>query len=428
MNDLTENLFGHAGVLRGGLALMLAGWAGYQLRALPARLWHWLRTFTTRVVHIRENHPDYDAWLALLTEHAIRRDGPRSLEMRARWDEDGRRITLPTLAAGADEFWARVQGTWCHVTVRREEGGAKTNLSLRFLMTVELLWCSRATLASIVDRVARRAAAADDRQPVDLYQRHQGTTTVKIPRRDPRTLCLPPAFFDSIHARLAEFCAAREEHERAGIPWRFGLLLSGPPGTGKTSLTHALASRLGLRIAVIMLADLQSDQELVDAFRSVGHQTIVLIEDVDCAFRQRGGGESDGAGGGAAGGSGGISFSGLLNCIDGVLAGHNGRILVMSTNHPERLDPALIRPGRIDLHIQMLPMTRQDASDYVDRIFPHVAARHDAVNEIMSTPNPTPAALINRLMREKWHKPAARSTTPVSPDTQLVDELASARR
>ncbi|KAK6004370.1 hypothetical protein QM012_008232 [Aureobasidium pullulans] len=46
-----------------------------------------------------------------------------------------------------------------------------------------------------------------------------------------------------------------------------------------------------------------------------------------------------------------ISLSGLLNVIDGV-ATHEGRILIMTTNHPEKLDPALVRAGRVDMHIR----------------------------------------------------------------------------
>jgi chaperone BCS1 len=48
------------------------------------------------------------------------------------------------------------------------------------------------------------------------------------------------------------------------------------------------------------------------------------------------------------GNSGGITFSGLLNALDGVAA-QEGKVLVMTTNHVERLDPALVRPGRIDI-------------------------------------------------------------------------------
>jgi len=81
-----------------------------------------------------------------------------------------------------------------------------------------------------------------------------------------------------------------------------------------------------------------SAQEL--ALSNVPQQTIVLLEDIDAAFVQRRAGDQTRGGG--------VSFSGLLNAIDGVGSGEQ-RVVFMTTNFIERLDPALIRPGRVDM-------------------------------------------------------------------------------
>ena len=210
-----------------------------------------------------------------------------------------------------------------------------------------------------------------------------------LPKRDPTTLCLPSGFFDELLGRAAEFLNSREDGEAVGAPWRLGVLLHGEPGAGKTSIAHALASTLNRRLTVVSLTHLDSDDDLASAFDGVREDSIVPIEDVDCAFHERQSVDADG-----------FTFSGFLTCIDGVIAPQNGRILIMSTNRIDRLDPALIRPGRVDVNLEVPLLKRQAATDYAARHFPHVANRHELVDEVPVFERPTSAMLINRLMQQ----------------------------
>jgi chaperone BCS1 len=150
---------------------------------------------------------------------------------------------------------------------------------------------------------------------------------------------------------------------KPGIPYRRGYLFSGPPGTGKTSLTAALAGVFGLDIYVLTLLDpYLNEEQLVRLFSSVPSRCIVLLEDIDAAGLKRNDElkrkklqgeeipEEKVSPGQRKPPSINISLSGLLNAIDGV-ASSEGRILVMTTNKPKELDAALIRPGRVDMHI-----------------------------------------------------------------------------
>lgn len=128
-----------------------------------------------------------------------------------------------------------------------------------------------------------------------------------------------------------------------GIPYRRGYMLHGPPGSGKTSFIQALAGELGYNICLLNLAERGlTDDKLNHLLGLVPDRSILLLEDVDSAFNRRVQSSEDGF-------KSSVTFSGLLNALDGV-ASSEERIIFMTTNHFDRLDPALIRPGRVDLN------------------------------------------------------------------------------
>jgi mitochondrial chaperone BCS1 len=163
--------------------------------------------------------------------------------------------------------------------------------------------------------------------------------------------------------------ATRRWYANRGIPYRRGYMFHGPPGTGKSSLAFAVAGLFKLKIYMINLnSNTITEDGLAALFQSLPRKCIVLLEDVDAAGMtasrrseiekgtcsnindlgkcvkdelKRAKEEDKKAR---------ISLSGLLNVIDGVAA-QEGRILVMTTNHLDHLDSALIRPGRVDFSI-----------------------------------------------------------------------------
>jgi len=142
-----------------------------------------------------------------------------------------------------------------------------------------------------------------------------------------------------------------------GIPYRRGYLFHGPPGTGKSSLCHVLASVIEQPIYVLNLsASSMGDAEFLERMSEIPPRSIVLIEDVDAAFVQREASSEEGAKKAT------VSFSALLNAIDGVGASE-GRLLCITTNHIDRLDKALIRPGRVDKRFAFDNATKGQAKD-----------------------------------------------------------------
>ncbi|KZL67550.1 mitochondrial chaperone BCS1 [Colletotrichum tofieldiae] len=150
---------------------------------------------------------------------------------------------------------------------------------------------------------------------------------------------------------------ARSWYASRGLPYRRGYLLFGRPGTGKSSLSMSVAGCFGLDIYVLSLAAM-SDGLLSALFRELPQRCVVLLEDVDAVgttqsrvsdtddFDSRSDDSQR-----SLKPKGTVSLSGLLNVLDGV-ASQEGRVLIMTTNHIEHLDEALIRSGRVDKKIE----------------------------------------------------------------------------
>ncbi len=158
-------------------------------------------------------------------------------------------------------------------------------------------------------------------------------------------------------------------YKRMGVPYRRGYLFYGVPGTGKTTLVRKMAAAHKLDVCMVSLSNnIGVENYLQRLFASAPHHSILLIEDIDVAFPR---GEDDDLVGnrdekkgdaasitvdfmgislGGAKTTKKLSMSELFNAIDGIAA-QTGCILVMTTNHIEHLDPALIRSGRIDVKI-----------------------------------------------------------------------------
>ncbi|XP_074267487.1 AAA-ATPase At3g50940-like [Silene latifolia] len=238
-------------------------------------------------------------------------------------------------------------------------------------------------------------------------------------------LALDPDLKKGIISDLDKFIKRKEFYNRVGRAWKRGYLLYGPPGTGKSSLVAAMANYLRFDIYDLQLGGVHDDATLRKLMLSTQNKSIVVIEDIDCALglsRQYSSWDYDGfdnddfdqhehenrsiirANDTVEANSKELSLSGLLNFIDGLWSScGDERIIIFTTNQKERLDPALLRPGRMDMHIHMSYLTmggfRILVNNYLGVTGEHALFKE--IEQLLELANATPAEVAEELIRSE---------------------------
>ncbi|XP_062202827.1 AAA-ATPase ASD, mitochondrial-like [Phragmites australis] len=183
------------------------------------------------------------------------------------------------------------------------------------------------------------------------------------------TLAMDPVEKEAIIDDLSAFQEAKDYYAKVGKAWKRGYLLYGPPGTGKSTMIAAMANFLDYDVYDLELTAVKNNTELRKLFIETTGKSIIVIEDIDCSVDLTGK-RKDKKAVKKSDGEGEdkpklpmepekdevtkMTLSGLLNFIDGLWSACGGeRIVIFTTNHKDKLDPALIRRGRMDKHIEM---------------------------------------------------------------------------
>jgi chaperone BCS1 len=178
---------------------------------------------------------------------------------------------------------------------------------------------------------------------------------------------------EEIKKDLIKFSKGKDYYAKIGKAWKRGYLLYGPPGTGKSSMIAAMANLLDYDVYDLELTTIKDNSELRKLLIETKGKSIIVIEDIDCSLdltgqrkkrKEKDDDEADKekdpiskmkreeeeeSGSGSK-----VTLSGLLNVIDGIWSACGGeRIIIFTTNYVDKLDPALIRRGRMDKHIEM---------------------------------------------------------------------------
>ncbi|KAL5722486.1 hypothetical protein ACHQM5_006002 [Ranunculus cassubicifolius] len=234
-----------------------------------------------------------------------------------------------------------------------------------------------------------------------------------------RTLAMDEDKKKDIINDLTMFSKAKEYYEEIGKAWKRGYLLYGPPGTGKSTMIAAIANFMDYDVYDLELTAVKNNTELRKLLIESSNKSVIVIEDIDCSLdltaerkkieeekeekngknnsvvkkakeKKKSNNKEDSK----------VTLSGLLNFIDGLwsVCGEE-RIIVFTTNYIEKLDPALIRRGRMDKHIEMSYCTfgafKVLAKNYLKLDSHHL---FDDIEELLKETEITPADVAENLM------------------------------
>lgn len=329
---------------------MIIGGISVYLRALPATLWQWIVDQSTMTLSVKDDDAAF-VWVKewFLEQKFLKRI--RRLDLDTTLRGEGSAL-IP--APGRHRFWYEGRPFWVWFSRTEETQGwtPRRMESLTFRTVGREQWFLKKFVDEIVECHKKKIKLASH-----LYIYDEGWA--KVLSYTPRVLdsvILRPGEREHLLEDIHRFRASRRRYCELGIPYHRGYLLYGPPGTGKTSLVSGFAAQFGMSIYAINLTEF-NDRTLKSAINDVPSCSVILFEDIDCMkagdarpsvqdLRQAA--ESNKRMDVAS--LLGVTLSGLLNVLDGFNAPQD-ILFVMTTNKIETLDPALLRPGRIDYRL-----------------------------------------------------------------------------
>lgn len=232
-----------------------------------------------------------------------------------------------------------------------------------------------------------------------IYSEYGWIHTSYISKRNLDTIFLKKGQIDKIKNRLEDFLSEKTylDYIKHGIPYKFNILLHGPPGVGKTCLIHAIATLYNADICVLNINAELKESELLKAFKNINEEDkicFIIIEDIDCIFEDRK--NNDGL-------KNQITMQGFLNAMDG-FNNQEGLILILTTNYPEILDNAILRSGRIDLNIELTYCDKYQAYNMYKSFFGEDETNFNKLWENIKSFDIAPCMLLDFLFFNRKNK------------------------
>jgi len=217
----------------------------------------------------------------------------------------------------------------------------------------------------------------------------------KIPARNIQNIYIEESIKEKLKEDIDNFLLNEEEYHKFGIPYKKTYLLTGMPGSGKTSLIKAICSKFNFNLGMLSMSKKFDNESLICSLRQLPDKTFLLLEDIDSLFEKRESTRDNPS----------ITFSNLINILDGVLYKHS-TIIFLTTNHPEKLDHALLRIGRVDMILQINFPSKKYIKNLYKDIINDEGTGFDSFYDYIKDKKLPMSSLVNFLFRYRldWEK------------------------
>lgn len=344
-------------LVSGGLLLMGTGSIIALFRNVPLMILNKIRNQIMISVSIQERDPLF-GWITLwLDRHPYSKKARSIRAITKENTEDNFPKIIFSPAKGEHLFFYQKKLVWLS-RLEEEKGKKKTPDDDSHLKKEEYIFRMFGRKQNIIRKLLEDVldCTKDEREErISIYTSPFGywEKLYSYKTRPLDSVILPRGKKEELVNDVSDFLSSRQWYIDRGIPFRRGYLLYGPPGNGKTSLIAAISGELQLNLYSLNLSNrMLNDGILASLFRSARPRSILLLEDIDAAVKSRDQSSTPSIQPASPNEKNeGVTLSGLLNVLDGILT-PDGLIVVMTTNYINRLDSALIRPGRVDRRVE----------------------------------------------------------------------------
>lgn len=365
-------------ILAGVMGLWGAGAVTWLLRGIPTKIWHFLKhqgttTLTMDSSQIGTNFATYNSFMSWLLKSKYMKYS-RSISI------GGTEVYSPKtyvsdrglgIGVGSGTHFFTYHGWPYWATKVQLDSPGKTTLLHK--VTITGLGRNRQRLLEMIEDFKYKP----EPEKLEIYARSGAdwSRLASILPRAIKSVVVEGGAKERVVAQIEKYLVKRDWYHERGLPYKLTFALHGPTGTGKTSLIKAVATHFNKSICTLSLTSV-SDESLVELLANMPENAILLIEDFDSAAAT---GKRAGIEGAPPDDDAGmpiqeqkfsmLTLSGLLNAFDGIVS-LDDRIIFMTTNCIDQIDPALIRPGRVDHVIEIGLLKDLTIREYVAMMFP----------------------------------------------------------